>query len=205
METLKRIDDLPKPDERNLCWVFLSTDKQVALEDRYASIASISVNPSAPEDVRSYFATLQNLCVYGWFCYDFYALVVFLTYTLIEMALKLRLPCKGPDRRTLKLLLQEAFKLKLINEKAFTHIKSIRQQQAESLRQFRRIKTMMKSRTKSSSGIPKNNYLAILLESLPNLRNSFAHPKMQAIHMPHEATFALRFAAEFINQLFPKP
>jgi len=139
METLKRLEDIQKPDERNLYWVFMSTDKQVGLEDRYAAIASISVNSSAPEDVRSYFVTLQNLCVYAWFSYDLYALVVFLSYTLIEMALKLRLPLrrKGPDKRTLKPLLQEAINLKLISAKAFTHIKRMRQEQAHNLRMFR--------------------------------------------------------------------
>jgi hypothetical protein len=201
METLKRLEDIQKPDERNLYWVFLSTNKQVGVEDRYAAIASISVNASAPEDVRSYFVTLQNLCVYGWFSYDFYALVVFLSYTFIEMALKHRLPLrhKGQDKRTLKPLLQEAIKLKLIKAKAFTHIKRMRQEQAQNLRMFRRVKTMMKS------GVPKNDYLAVLLETLPNLRNSFAHPSGQSIHFPHDATFALRFAADFVNQLFPMP
>ena len=199
MENLKRIDEIQKPDERNLYWVFLSTGKQVGLEDRYADIASIHVNPSAPEEVRSYFVTLQNLRVYASFSYDFYALVVFLSYTMIEMALKLRLQRKGRDKRTLKPLLGEAIKLKLTNPKAFSHIKRMRQEQAQNLRVFRGIKTMMKSRN------PRNGYLAVLLESIPQLRNSFAHPRVHAIHFPHDATFALRFAAEFINQLFTKP
>ncbi len=199
MENLKQIDDILRPDERNLCWVFMSTGKQLAIEDRYAEIASIRVNPTAPEDVRSYFVTLQNLCVYAWFSYDLYALVVFLTFTLIEMALKLRFPHKGIDRRTLKPLLREAIRQKLINEKAFTHIKRIRQQRAESLRMLRRMKNLTRS------NLPKNDYLTILLESLPNLRNSFAHPHGQAIHFPHDAIFSLRFTAEFVNQLFPMP
>jgi hypothetical protein len=77
---------------------------------------------------------------------------------LIEMALKLRLPCKGLDRQTLRPLLREAIKQKLINEKAFTHIKRIRQQKAENLRLLRMVEKI------SRSSIPKNNYLAILLE-----------------------------------------
>jgi len=201
METLKRLDDIQKPDERNLYWAFLSTGKQVTLEDRYADIASIRVNPTAPEDVRSYFVTLQNLCVYAWFSYDLYTLVVFLTFTLVEMALKLRLPRKGPDRRGLKRLLREAIRQKLITEKAFSHIKRIRQQQAESLRLLRGGQKFSMMR----SSQPKSDYLAVLLESLPNLRNSFAHPSGQIIHFPHDATFSLRFAAEFVNQLFPMP
>jgi hypothetical protein len=199
MEKLKQIDEIQKPDERNLYWVFVSTGKQLAIEDRYAGIESIRVNPTAPEDVRSYFVTLQNLCLYVWFSYDFYALVVFLTFTLIEMALKLGLPRKGPDKRTLKPLLREAIRQKLINEKAFTHIKRIRQQRAENLRLLRGVEKITRS------SLPKNDYLAVLLESLPKLRNSFAHPSGQSIHFPHEAIFSLRFAAEFVNELFPTP
>ncbi len=195
MESLRTIDEiLQKPDERNLIW-------GGTIKDHYADIASIHVNSTAPEEVRSYFVTVQNLCVYAWFSYDFYALVVFLTFTLIEMALKLRFPRNGRDG--LRRLLQKAIKRKLINEKAFTHIKVIRQQQAENLVMYRKLRrgfhTMMRSR------LPKNDYLAILLESLPKLRNSFAHPSGHAIHFPHEAIFSLRFAAEFVNQLFPLP
>jgi hypothetical protein len=198
METLKAIGDIQKADERNLYWAFVSTGKQLTIEDRYGEISSIRLNSSAPEDVRSYFATLQNLCVFAWFSYDFYALVFFLTFTLIEMALKLRLPHKGRDRRTLRPLLQEAIKQKLIDEKMFTHIKVIRRQRAEDLRLLRGIEKITRA------NLPKKNaYLEVLLKSLPKLRNSFAHPGAQAIHFPHEAIFSLRFTAEFINQLFP--
>ncbi len=199
METLKTIAEIQKPDERNLYWASLSTGKTLTIEDRYAEIVSIRVNLTAPEDVRSYFVTVQNLCVYAWFSYDFYALVVFLTFTLIEMALKKRLPRKGLDKRTLHPLLQEAIKKKLINERAFTHIKLIRRQRAEDLRMFRKIQTS------GRPNLPRNDYLATLLRSLPKLRNSYSHPVGHAIHFPHEATFSLRFAAEFINQLFPAP
>src|SRR6266851_10071390 len=144
MESLRTIDEIQKPDERNLIW-------GGTIKDHYADIASIHVNSTAPEEVRSYFVTVQNVCVYAWFSYDFYALVVFLTFTLIEMALKLRFPHKGIDRRTLKPLLREAIRQKLINEKAFTHIKRIRQQRAESLRMLRRMKNLTRS------NLPKND------------------------------------------------
>jgi len=121
---------------------------------------------------------------------------VFLTFTLIEMALKLGLPRKGPDKRTLKPLLREAIRPKLINEKAFTHMKRIRQQRAENLRLLRGVEKITRS------SLPKNDYLAVLLESLPELRNSFARASGQSIHFPHEAIFSLRFAAEFVNELF---
>src|SRR5947208_3641883 len=112
METLKRAEDVQEPDMRSVCYVRLDTRQPVTFHDRYAAIAGIQLGPPVPEEVRSYFATIQNLCVYAWFAYDFYALAVLNCYILIEMALRLRLPNTGTakDRRTLQDLLQEAIK-----------------------------------------------------------------------------------------------
>jgi hypothetical protein len=196
METLKRAEDVRQPDVRSVCYVRLDTGQPVTFQDRCSQIAAVQLNPGVPEDVRSYLATIQNLCVYAWFAYDFYALVVFLSYTLIEMALRLRFPITGRDRRTLHDLLKEAIKRNLIQEKAFSHMRRIRQQQALGLRLEREIRKVPRS------SVPKSNYPEILLETLPKLRNAFAHPRGHAIHLPGDALFALRFAAEFINQLF---
>ncbi len=73
METSKTLDGIQKPDERNLCWGSLATGEPVTIEGRYAEIASIHLNTTAPEQVRSYFVTIQNVWVYAWVPYDFYA------------------------------------------------------------------------------------------------------------------------------------
>jgi hypothetical protein len=155
METLKQINLVHNPDERNLYWGSVSTGKPITIEDRHAEIASIAINASVTEAVRSYFATLQNLCLYAWFSYDLYGLVVYLNFILIEMALRLRLPAKGKDRRTLEPLLREAIRQKLIDQKAFAHIQRIRQQEAEELRRFRRFEKLTRS------SLPKNDYLTV--------------------------------------------
>jgi hypothetical protein len=196
METLKRAEEIQQPDARSACYVRLDTGEPVTLQDRYSQIAAIRLNPGVPEDVRSYFATIQNLSVYAWFAYDFYAVAVFLSFTLIEMALRLRLPIPGKDNRTLHALLEEAIKRNLIREKAFSHIRRMRQQQAWSLRLERQLVKIPKS------SIPKSDYAKVLLQTLPKLRNAFAHPRGHAIHLPADALFALQFGAEFVNQLF---
>jgi len=196
METLKRAEDVQQPDARSLCWARLDRPDTVTFQDRYSQVAALQLSPGVPAAVRSYFATIQNVCVYAWFAYDFYALVVFLSYTLIEMALRQRLPVKGTDKRGLRNLLDEAIKLNLIHEKAFSHARGIRQQRALSLRVQRQIGKLHKS------SVPKSDYRRVLLETLPKLRNAFAHPRGHAIHMPGDAFFALRFSAEFVNQLF---
>lgn len=200
METLKRAEAVQMPDERSLCWDRLDTGKPVTFQDRYSAVAAVHLNSTVPDGVRSYFATIQNLCVYAWFAYDFYALVVFLSYTLIEMALRLRLPITGKDTRGLKNLLEEAVKHGLIHEKAFSHVRLTRQRQAEAIRVNRQLARQVGTVFRSS--VPRNEYLRILLQTLPRLRNAFAHPHGHAIDFPGDALFALRFAAEFINQLF---
>jgi hypothetical protein len=65
METLKPIDDVYSPDQRSLYWRRLSTAEQITIGDRYTEIASIRLSATVPDAVRSYFATLQNLCLYA--------------------------------------------------------------------------------------------------------------------------------------------
>ena len=196
METLKNAEEIQQADVRSTSFTRLDTMKPVTFQDRYSQVAAIQLNPGAPTDVRSYFATIQNLCLYAWFAYDLYALVVFLTYTLIEMALRKRFPITGRDTRGLHSLLEEAIKQKLIREKAFSHVRQIRQSRAESLRLERQIRKIPRS------SVPNNDYSKILLQFLPKLRNSFAHPRGHTIVLPGEALHALRFSAEFVNQLF---
>jgi hypothetical protein len=157
-----------------------------------------------PDDVRSYFATIQNLCVYAWFAYDLYAIVEFLCYTAIEMALRIRFPVQGSRKRSLRSLLKEAVTKKLIKPKGFRHLRELRQIQAERLRVDRQIRKASGSQSMKSyrSPIPKTDYAEILERAIPDLRNAFAHPRKQAIVMPGQALLELKITSELINQLF---
>jgi len=200
MENLKPVTEILQPDERNLAFVRPDTGEPLTLEEHHAQLKAIQLNPNVPEDVRSYFATIQNLCLYAWFAYDLYAVVVFLCFTAIEMALRKRLPVQGDDKRTFRPLLQEAIRRNLIKDKGFSHVRRMREVQANDLRMYRQIGTKIPRST-----VPKGNYRQILLETLPWLRNKFAHPRSHTVHLPGDALFQLRLAAEFINQLFAAP
>lgn len=199
METLKNLENFQQADPRSECWSNLFTGEPVTFKARWSAIAAVTLDSNVPEAVRSYFATIQKLSVYGWFAYDFYAVGVFLSYTLIEMALRLRFPIAGKDTRGLSTLLREAIKKNLIKEKEFSHIRRIRQRKAEYIRLQRQYQNIPRS------SVPRSDYAEVLRKVLPNLRNSFAHPRGHSICMPGDALFALRFAAEFINQLFDSP
>jgi hypothetical protein len=148
-----------------------------------------------PEAVRSYFATAKNICLYAWFSYDLYSVVQFLCYTTVEMALKKKFPVLGKDRRGLSHLLKEAVDNKLIKDKGFSHIRVIRQNLAERLRNDRKV-------MRAGTRLRKSEYADSLATSLPYLRNAFAHPRMHQIVMPEQAKSMLRITAELVNQLF---
>src|SRR2546426_4519565 len=117
METLKPFQEIHLPDQRNLMFVRLDTGEPLTIEEHHAHLASIKLDSVVPEDVRSYFATIQNVCLYSWFAYDLYAIVQFLCLTCTEMALRMRLPVPGRDRRGLADLVKGAAKKKLIKAK----------------------------------------------------------------------------------------
>ena len=199
MEKLKPFSEVTHLDERNLIFVHSDTGEPSTIEEHHAEVAAIVLNPSVPDAVRSYFATIQNIYLYAWFAYDFYAVVEFLSFTAIEMALRKRLPYpgKGEDRRALRNLMDQAISKNLIKGKSFSHIREMRKNLADYLRRYR-----FMGRKISTSELPKSDYAKTLSEVMPSLRNRFAHPRGHQIMMPHEALFQLQLTAEFINQLF---
>jgi len=191
------------PGGRNLMFVQIETLKPLTLEEHHTAIASTVLNSRVPEELRSYFATIQNVCLYAWFAYDLYALMQFLCFTAMEMALRMRLPLKGQDKRGLRNLLDEAVQKKLINAKGFSHIREMRQSAAERLRMDRQVLRQSGFWPKlSRSQAARADYAKILAAVIPSLRNTFAHPRCHAIITPGDALFQLQITSEFINQLF---
>lgn len=121
MEKLKPLDDVLTPDIRMAGFA-----APRGLEAWHAQVAAISLSPCVPEDVRSYFGTIQNLMLFGWFSTDLCAVGGFLSLSAIELALKIKLPVTGQDRRTLGMLLSEASKRNLGSSLLGSRIEAIR-------------------------------------------------------------------------------
>jgi hypothetical protein len=199
METLKPLPEVLTPDPRNSLFVLLETLEPITIDEHHAEIAAAKLESQVPEDVRSYFATIQNVCLYAWFAYDLYTVVDFLCYTAVEMALRKRLPYTGTgqDNRSLQNLMDQAVSKKLIREKAFSNVRVMRQNLARDIR-FRRATGGKFPR----SAMPKSNYAGVLQGTLPRLRNRFAHPRNHTILFPGAAMSQLRITSELINSLF---
>jgi len=199
MEKLKPVSEVLQPDPRNSIFVLLETLKPITIEQQHAEIAEAALESQVPDEVRSYFATIQNVCLYAWFAYDLYTIVDFLCYIAVEMALRKRLPYAGTgqDKRTLQNLLDQAVSKKLIREKAFSNVRVMRQNLARDIR-FRRATSGRFPR----SAMPKSNYAGVLQGTMPKLRNYFAHPRSHTILFPGAAMSQLRITSELINSLF---
>ncbi len=196
MERFKALEEVLKPDSRNEAFIKVdpktNTFVPMGIADYHRRLSEISLKEDAPEDVRSYFETVKNVCLYGWFVYPFFTVSMFLSYAAIEMALQKKFEEDDPHKKWgMKRLLEEARNRGLISDQGFPSINARRESQA---------------RLDMELGSPFEervaDYTSILTESLPYLRNSFAHPRSQMILAPGDAVASLAIAAELINQLF---
>src|SRR5437762_81247 len=92
MEKLKPFSELMQPDNLNSLFIPLDTFRPRTLEEHYVEVAAFALSARVPADVRRYFVTIQNVCIYAWFAFDLYAVADFLCLTAIEMALRKRIP-----------------------------------------------------------------------------------------------------------------
>jgi hypothetical protein len=197
MAPIKAKETFFQPDPTNDFFPLLSLEKHYEIVSKYCELLG-----EIPEGVRSYFNAVITLYLYGWLYYPFYTLANFLSSVVVEMALRERLPWRpertGQDRRGLKKLLTEAKAAGLLREEGFPTLENTCAG-AEQLRQ-----ELSEFFAQETEVEPKVPYVDVLIEALPQIRNSFAHPGIHAILAPGQALNGLILAAEIINQLWPK-
>ncbi len=172
MENLKSLDSLRQIDERHILLSRL-TGRVFDLPDWHDAVSRIVLNETVPEDVRSQFNVARNMALYSYFCYSLAPEVQSKTFILIEFALRLRLA--PPKRMVLKDLLRAAIDRGWIADAKFRHL---------------------------AKPDPDNSYSKSLIETIPNIRNSFAHGTNV---LTHDCLGYLAKCADFINQLYPQP
>ncbi len=189
MENIKMIEQFFVPDCR-------SEALSPPLEDQYKLLDLFRLHDGVPDSVRSYMNSVVTLWLYGWLHYPFYPIAIFLSTTAVEMALQERFPERR--REGLKKLLQTAKNAGLISDDGFPSL-------------VERRETAAILSESSTSGIevspmqrPQKLYVDEIIESLPKVRNRFAHPKGEQILPPGMAVDSLVVTSEIINQLWPR-
>jgi hypothetical protein len=200
MEPVKPLEQFFEPDPRMSAFVVRpigSSDWRAAtVSDHYGDLEGLDLNPGVPESVVSYVNVIKNLYLYGWLCYPFFTVCHTHTAMAVEMALRLRIPEPVPqrDRRTLRPLLEQAVSKGLIQDSGFP---SLPAKQAEAQRFHAELAQMGVQRTIRNTSFTKE-----LVDSLPKLRNEFAHPHDAWVVTPCMALEPIRVAVEIINQLW---
>lgn len=154
-----------------------------------------------PEEIHSYFNAVLTLYLYGWLYYPFYTLASEISAFAVEMALRQKFPPsaldkKGRDPRKFPDLLRHAKKTGFLRDEGFPSLENRRANTVELEAQIDEILG------RESSHFEATPFVDTLIETLPWLRNHYAHPKIRSILPPGSALDSLILAAETINQLW---
>jgi hypothetical protein len=193
MEELKPINEIFITDKRNEDIYRISSPnnvKYLEFKDYYDQVANYNLNTSVPSNVISYFETIRNLFIYGWYYYLFYTIARGLTFMCIELALKEKFKVKNGY---LKKLLRRAIKEKIIQVEKLSYFSNIKK--------IKIVEKAPKEITTESSAMSTEEYANFLLDSIPALRNFFAHPYGQLLP-PAAALSSIQISTELINQIF---
>ncbi len=212
---LRTPEDVCKPDSRNAA-VF----RPRAIEEQHREVAEIKLHHDVPEDVRIQFETTKNLYLYSWFVYRFYSVAKLHAYTCLELALRDRFEALMVDpinkmskakpgmKRLLGFAVDNGF-LKNENFEEWQHRTEMRAKQRvknAAINEMDRLGlnevVIDESQYEINDEDRDHDYLATLLETMPWLRNHYAHGSTS---LDSQALGTIKLVAEIINQIFLNP
>ncbi len=197
MEKFKQLHEVKEPDPRtHMFHIFdesLGDFREREITDVHSRLEEIMLNESVPDAIKNHFMTSKHLVLYSWFVYRFIPVAEFHAIASLEYALKLK---TGKERWGLKRLLAHAVKEGWVQDSDFyIHRQNIERNKthAEQLKEYLNIEP--KEETIPNEG----QYTSVLVESLPYLRNIYAHGSNS---IAPQGYLTLIICSEFINKLF---
>ena len=192
MEELKPLHELAEPDERQRFFAMVNKatgeSRQLQAKDIHERAKEAALHAGVPEEIRSHFATAQNLVAYSWFYYPFNVAAELQAYVSVEFALRNKYP--GNSAQSFKTLLNRAISEGLVRSDGFTY--------GRNPVQIEYPPELGIQPTSAST----HDYVQEVAEALRSLRNSLAHGTT-TLHM--KGGTIVFVCAELINQLFPLP
>ncbi|MBT2988230.1 MAG: hypothetical protein KME65_04645 [Candidatus Thiodiazotropha sp. (ex Ctena orbiculata)] len=221
---LRTPDNLCETDPRNqLFATFNQQEKHTKkIDDHYDSIKIIRLNHRVPEDIIIQFETSKNLLLYAWLVYRFYPVARLHALTVLEMALKERFEREipvddknyryGKDRRLmLSSLLRYCKDNNILKNEMFEVARHKAKMNAENRQTIENTQLIddlgvsEMSFNDSDIEIQKVDwdfdYVEILKDTLPKLRNIHAHGSTM---LDKSGLGILCTVSEIINQLWPE-
>ncbi len=202
--------------------------RPITLNDYFEPVSHIRLNATVPKVIVTQLETAKNLYLYAWFIYRFYPVAEHQTFACLELALRVRygkeLPASyfpqskksktkelKPKQPSLRPLLRYAIDKGDIKNEGFSNWHEAVEQRARTRYEREKDEEM---RAKGLDQIDLNyseveitdidrnlDYVKILLETLPETRNLYAHGT-PLLHNTVLGTIEL--VSEIINQIYPE-
>jgi|SRR5664280_491543 len=222
LEGLRPTEYVHEPDPRNTMFMRVDltngTSRPIELADHHEQISAYALHAGVPQEIVLQFETARNVYLYAWFVYRFYPVAEHQSLACLELALRERLKeeirtgkIKGkmPTQRP---LLKYAVDHGLVKNEGFLawqnrgEINSRHRVEMERLREASDKNLAEITWDESDIQITAEdldwNYVKMLPDLLPMLRNEYAHGS------PDLHNWALRsfqIVSEIINQLYQPP
>lgn len=209
-DPLKPLNQIYEPDERQKH--FFGT-----LADRHETLNKIVLNDNVPLEVRQLFETAKNLCLYSWFVYRFHQVAELISFSALEMALRVRYLAENPIERESKQrppalyqLMQYAKRERWITNEGFLGLYELARHHAEHNKMVEKLKTHdFEKQPDMPIDEPTEDEIQEVLDRLDRvtaiadnahkIRNDLAHGS-STLHPNSIST--LRTNAEVINQIY---
>ena len=215
-EALRDPDSVMAPDPRT---GMSFGQASLSLAAHHADIARIQLSTAVPEPIAIQFETARNLYLYAWHVYRFYMVASTQALSTLEFGLRERLPTRLPkpyqgERQKKPMLagmLGYAIDQRLLRNEAFRRWQQASENNARERRSLEALHTMIDQGLESMEidehdpieVTPEDqqwDLVAVLRDSLPNLRNQLAHGSPM---LTHQVLGILELVAEILGQLFP--
>jgi hypothetical protein len=219
-EFLKSLDAIHSPDPRSDNQAVLDIFKPgaIGIDEHHAEVARLTLAASVPEPIRIQFETAKNLYFYAWFVYRFYPVAEHQALTCLELGLRSRFPDQLPRKYwkkpegwkpTLRPLLNFAVDIGAIRNEGFRQWREHVNFRARERYSNERRREMIERNLEQieldyGQALPNDqdrdfNYLAVLLDVLPNIRNGYAHGSTR---LSNQVLGTLELVCEILNQLY---
>jgi len=211
-DEFKPLDQIILPDVRQQSWGHLKPDgtiRKVQLADLHHRMSGVTVNSSAPQDVRTAFDTARNLFLYSWFVYRFVTVAELQAYAALEFALGRRIEIdKLSEVRGLARRFDLAIKRGWLRAEGIRRCqrsavarKDYEETHGQLLREYLAAEgAVLNEPNKKTEPEYAFEYLHNLKGSIPKLRNYVAHGEPM---LHNGAAVTLEICCDLINQLFP--
>jgi hypothetical protein len=203
-DPLKAVSEIYQPDPRQPNLVG-------DLSDNHAALSEIVLHDQVPANVRQLFETAKNVSLYSWFVYRFHQVAEGVAYSALEMALRERaglVEWSGPNAPTgrgLKKLLRHAQNRGWLKNEGFSSARRMAAERARldkvliGIEAGKDFAVDEPSEEEISVAMGKIDYIEILIEHAPKMRNQLAHGS--SVLSPRSPQ-TLTIVAQAINQLF---